>query len=64
MENRDTAGSGQGAQMVYLAAAVAQALTQQLSPAQINLLANFLSVVTASIYAILAAQDPSEPAGP
>ena len=53
----------QGAQLIYLAATVANVLTQRLSPAQINLLANFLSVVTACVYALLAAQDPSDTTG-
>ncbi len=57
-------GAGQGAQFVYLAAAVAQVLTERLNTEQINLLANFLSVVTACVYAILAVEDPSTPSGP
>lgn len=45
--------TGQGAQFVYAAATVANILCDNLTEEQINLLANFLAVVTTCAYAIL-----------
>lgn len=45
--------SGRGAQFVFAAATVANILCDNLTEEQINLLANFLSVVTTCAYAIL-----------
>ncbi len=44
--------SGQGAQFIYVAATVANILC--------NLLANFLSVVTTCVYAILTVENPTD----
>ncbi len=52
--------SGQGAQFIYAAATVANILCENLNQTQINLLANFLSVVTTCVYAILAVENPTE----
>lgn len=52
--------SGQGAQFIYVAATVANILCDNLSQTQINLLANFLSVVTTCVYAILTVENPTE----
>lgn len=52
--------NGQGAQFVYIAATVANILCENLTQVQINLLANFLSVVTACVYAILTVENPTE----
>ena len=52
--------TGQGAQFVYAATTIANILTSNLTAAQINLLANFLSVITACVYAILAVENPSD----
>lgn len=52
--------SGSGAQFVYAAATVANILTANLTQVQINLLANFLSVVTSCIYAVLAVENPTD----
>lgn len=51
--------TGQGAQFVYAAATVANILCDNLSEDQINLLANFLAVVTSCAYAILEVEDPA-----
>ena len=52
--------SGEGAQFVYAAATVANILCDNLSQTQINLLANFLSVITTCVYAILTVENPNE----
>lgn len=52
--------SGQGAQFVYTAATIANILCDNLSATQINLLANFLSVVTTCVYAILTVENPTD----
>lgn len=52
--------TGQGAQFIYVAATVANILCENLSQTQINLLANFLSVVTTCVYAILTVENPTE----
>ena len=52
--------TGQGAQFVYVAATVANVITDNLSATQINLLANFLSVVTTCVYAILTVENPTD----
>lgn len=52
--------SGQGAQFIYSAATVANILCDNLSQTQINLLANFLSVVTTCVYAILTVENPND----
>ena len=54
------AQSGQGAQFVYAAATVANVLCDNLTQTQINLLANFLSVVTTCVYAILTVENPTD----
>lgn len=52
--------TGQGAQFVYAAATVANILCDSLSEEQINLLANFLAVVTTCAYAILKVEHPAD----
>lgn len=52
--------SGSGAQFIYAAATVANVLTANLTEAQINLIASFLSVVTSCIYAVLAVENPTD----
>lgn len=52
--------SGQGAQFIFAAAAVANVLCENLRPTQINLLANFFSVITTCVYAILTVENPSD----
>ena len=52
--------SGQGAQFIYVAATVANILCDNLTQTQINLLANFLSVVTTCVYAILTVENPTD----
>ncbi|MGI5967676.1 MULTISPECIES: hypothetical protein [Anaerotruncus] len=52
--------TGEGAQFVYAAATVANILCDNLSQTQINLLANFLSVITTCVYAILTVENPNE----
>lgn len=54
------AQSGQGAQFIYAAATVANVLCDNLTQTQINLLANFLSVVTTCVYAILTVENPTD----
>lgn len=58
--HRPQAQSGQGAQFVYAAATVANVLCDNLTQTQINLLANFLSVVTTCVYAILTVENPTD----
>ena len=59
--NRPPGGtSGQGAQFVFVAATVANILCEDLAPIQINLLANFLSVITTCVYAILTVENPTD----
>lgn len=50
--------TGRGAQFVYAAATVANILCDNLTEEQINLLANFLAVVTTCAYAILRVENP------
>ena len=52
--------TGQGAQFIYAAATVANILCDSLSEEQLNLLANFLAVVTTSVYAILEVEHPAD----
>ena len=52
--------SGQGAQFVFVAATVANVLCDNLTQVQINLLANFLSVITTCVYAILTVENPTD----
>lgn len=52
--------TGQGAQFIYAAATVANILCDSLSEEQINLLANFLAVVTTCAYAILRVEHPAD----
>lgn len=52
--------SGQGAQFVFVAATVANILCENLTQIQINLLANFLSVITTCVYAILTVENPTD----
>lgn len=52
--------TGQGAQFVYVAATVANILCANLSQIQINLLGNFLSVITTCVYAILTVENPTD----
>lgn len=59
--NRPSGGtSGQGAQFVFVAATVANILCENLTQIQINLLANFLSVITTCVYAILTVENPTD----
>ena len=52
--------SGQGAQFVFVAATAANVLCDNLTQVQINLLANFLSVITTCVYAILTVENPTD----
>lgn len=52
--------TGQGAQFIYVAATVANILCDNLTETQINALANFLSVVTSCVYAILTVENPDD----
>lgn len=52
--------TGQGAQFVYVAATVANILCANLTQIQINLLGNFLSVITTCVYAILTVENPTD----
>lgn len=52
--------TGQGAQFIYAAATVANILCDNMTQTQINLLANFLSVVTTCVYAVLTVENPTE----
>lgn len=52
--------TGQGAQFVFVAATVANILCENMSQIQINLLANFLSVITTCVYAILTVENPTD----
>lgn len=52
--------SGQGAQFIYAAATVANILCDNLTQQQINLLANFFSVITTCVYAVLTVENPRD----
>ena len=59
--NRPPGGtSGQVAQFVFVAGTVANILCENLTQIQINLLANFLSVITTCVYAILTVENPTD----
>ncbi|MBC8584962.1 hypothetical protein [Youxingia wuxianensis] len=51
---------GEGSMFVFAAATVANILCDNLSQTQINLLGNFLSVVTTCVFAILTVESPND----
>lgn len=53
--------TGNGARFIYAAATIANILCENLTAEQIDLLGNFLTVLTACVYAILAVENPEDP---
>ena len=55
--------TGEGARFVYAAATVANIICTNLTQTQVNLLGNFLSVITTCVFAILTVENPTEVLG-